>query len=123
MAGKKLDERQTAFLAYLFDDECAGDKRKAATKAGYPKNMPMAAITKPLTDEIIELTRQQIVAMGPEAVARMNSLLRDPAQLGARNSLQAFKEIMDRMGVVKPEKVEIEAKGGVMILPAKSSDD
>jgi hypothetical protein len=37
--------------------------------------------------------------------------------------MQAAKEILDRAGVVKTERMEVQASGGLFILPPKDSDD
>ena len=43
----------------------------------------------------------------------------DPTQLGIRDRLSAAKELLDRVGLTKTEKVHVEATGGVMLLPPK----
>ena len=55
----------------------------------------------------------------------MVSSIDDPTQLGIRDRLSASKEILDRIGLVKTEKMQLEATGGVMLMPPKdnSSDD
>ena len=42
-------------------------------------------------------------------------------QLGIRDRLGAAKELLDRVGLIKTEKVQVEASGGVMILPPKKN--
>ena len=37
--------------------------------------------------------------------------------------MTAAKELLDRTGLVKTEKVQVEAKGGVMLMPAKKAQD
>ena len=34
--------------------------------------------------------------------------------------MAAAKELLDRTGLVKTEKVQVESKGGVMLMPAKN---
>ena len=44
--------------------------------------------------------------------------------MGARNSIAAAREILDRIGLVKKEQIEVTNKGGGMfILPPKSVDE
>ena len=51
-------------------------------------------------------------------------VLDDPSAMGARNSIAAAREILDRTGLVKKEQVEVTNKGGgVFILPQKAVDD
>ena len=49
----------------------------------------------------------------------MVSGIDDPTQLGIRDRLGAAKELLDRVGQIKTEKVQEEASGGVMLLPPK----
>jgi len=37
--------------------------------------------------------------------------------------MAAAKELLDRTGLVKTEKVQVEAKGGVMLMPPKNTVD
>ena len=53
----------------------------------------------------------------------MVGVVSDPTALGNRDRLAASREILDRVGVIKTEKVQVEASGGVMILPPKKSED
>jgi hypothetical protein len=44
----------------------------------------------------------------------------DPTELGMKDKLNAAKDLLDRAGLVKTEKVQLEANtGGIMFLPAK----
>jgi hypothetical protein len=45
----------------------------------------------------------------------------DPTELGIKEKLNAAKDLLDRAGVVKTEKMEIQASNGIMILPAKDA--
>ena len=53
----------------------------------------------------------------------MVGVLDDPTALGAKNSVAAAKEVLDRIGIVKKEKLEISSEegNGIFILPAKRS--
>ena len=37
--------------------------------------------------------------------------------------MAAAKELLDRTGLVKTEKVQVEAKGGVMLMPPKQTEE
>jgi hypothetical protein len=52
-------------------------------------------------------------------------VLDDPTALGAKNSVAAAKEVLDRVGIVKKEKLEVSSEdgNGIFILPAKRSDE
>ena len=53
----------------------------------------------------------------------MVSALYDPTELGIRDKMAAAKELLDRTGLVKTEKMQVEAKGGVMLMPAKAVEE
>ena len=53
----------------------------------------------------------------------MVSALNDPTELGIRDKMAAAKELLDRTGLVKTEKVQVESKGGVMLMPVKQAQD
>jgi hypothetical protein len=46
--------------------------------------------------------------------------LYDPTELGLKDKMMAAKELLDRTGLVKTEKMQVESTGGVMLLPAKN---
>jgi hypothetical protein len=43
----------------------------------------------------------------------------DPTELGIKDKLSAAKELLDRTGIVKTDKVQVESKGGIMLMPPK----
>jgi len=46
-----------------------------------------------------------------------------PTELGMKDKLTAAKDLLDRVGLVKTEKVQVEATNGLMILPPKDSSE
>ena len=57
----------------------------------------------------------------PKAAFGITDVLDDPSAMGAKNAIAAAKEVLDRTGLVKKEKVEVETKrGGMFILPPKT---
>ena len=59
----------------------------------------------------------------PKAAIAMTHALYDPTELGIRDKMAAAKELLDRTGLVKTEKMQVEASGGVMLMPAKQAQD
>jgi hypothetical protein len=55
----------------------------------------------------------------PRAAMAMVGGLVDPTELGIRDKMAAAKELLDRTGLIKTEKVQVEASGGVMLMPTK----
>tara|TARA_R110002124_G_scaffold109497_2_gene262286 strand:- start:134 stop:343 length:210 start_codon:yes stop_codon:yes gene_type:complete len=56
----------------------------------------------------------------PRAAVAMVSGINDPTELGMREKMTAAKELLDRTGLVKTEKMQVESTGGVMLMPVKN---
>lgn len=122
VVNKKLTEREERFLESLFGS-AKGDPKKAKMFAGYPQSMPVQNIVRSLKDEILEGTQLYLANNAPAAVmALVEILLSNDAVIDAKNKILAAKEILDRAGVVKTEKKEVTHRGGLALLPAKSSE-
>src|SRR5210317_1884129 len=123
MAGKRqLTEKQQKFLDVLFE-EARGSMVEAKKLAGYSPTQHTAGIVESLKDEILERTNMYLAQSAPRAAMAMAGALIDPTELGIKEKMQAAKEVMDRVGIVKSEKVQVEATGGVMLLPPKRVED
>jgi hypothetical protein len=60
----------------------------------------------------------------PKAAVAMINAIDDPTELGLKEKMSAAKDLLDRAGLVKTEKVQVESStGGVMILPAKEREE
>ena len=53
----------------------------------------------------------------------MHGVLLDPTQLGVREKMAAAKDILDRTGFAKTEKVEVGGTGAIFYLPPKDKSD
>ena len=53
----------------------------------------------------------------------MYSVMADPTDLGVKEKMLAAKDLLDRAGFTKTEKVEVKTSEPVFILPSKDSDD
>ena len=115
---RELSERQKKFLEVLFD-KANGDLVQAKLLAGYSEHSGTSAIVASMKDEIMEETQLYMSRNAPKAAVAMVSGIDDPTQLGIRDKLGAAKELLDRVGLIKTEKVQVEASGGVMLLPPK----
>ena len=124
MAKISLNEKQEKFLEVLFSDEVKGDPAKAKKLAGYSASHSTQAITTALADEIASLTRKFIANSATKAVYTMYNVLdKDADMLGVKERMLAAKDLLDRAGFVKTDKVEVTAKEPLFILPSKKSDD
>ena len=108
------------FLDVLFE-EAEGDPLKAKKLAGYSDNVPTSSVTTSLVDEIAELTRKFIAQSSTKAAYTMFKVMGATDMLGAKERMAAAKDLMDRAGFVKTEKVEVSTSEPLFILPAKRS--
>ena len=122
MTKRALTEKQELFLAVLFE-EAEGDPLKAKKLAGYSDNVPTSSVTASLVDEIAELTRKFIAQSSTKAAYTMFKVMGDKDMLGAKERMAAAKDLMDRAGFVKTEKVEVSSSEPVFILPAKKTEE
>ncbi len=76
-----------------------------------------------LGTEIHDRANKILQMNAPKAAWGMVDVLDDPSAMGARNSIAAAAQIMDRTRLVKKEQVEVKNTGGAMfILPPKNED-
>jgi len=118
---KKLTEQQAKFIEVLFA-EAGGDPVKAKKMAGYSDNSSTKEIMDSIKEEVIQATQLYVAVNAPRAAMAVVSGIVDPTELGIKEKLNAAKDLLDRAGVVKTEKMQIEASNGVMILPPKNTD-
>ena len=116
---RQLTAKQQVFLNVLFD-EAAGNVTLAKKIAGYSDSTSTSEIVKGLKEEIIEATQLYMARNAPQAAVAMAGALMDPTELGIRDKMSAAKELLDRTGLVKTEKMQVEASGGVMLMPPKA---
>ena len=119
---RALTEKQQKLLAVLFD-EAGGDVVIAKRIAGYSDATSSTEILNSLKEEILDATSTYMARNAPKAAMAMVGGLFDPTELGIRDKMAAAKELLDRTGLVKTEKVQVEAKGGVMLMPPKNTED
>lgn len=120
---KNLTENQQKFLEVLFD-EAMGDVLTAKRIAGYSDNTPTRLIVEALKDEIAEASRTHFARLAPKAIMAMGNVLDDPTQLGVRDKMTAAKDLLDRAGLGKVDKVDVtSSSGGIFYLPPKEGNN
>ena len=119
---RKLSERQQRFLEALFA-EAKGNFKDAKIIAGYSPKTTNQEIIKGLKEEILEATQMFMASNAPKAAVAMVGGLDNPTELGVRDKMAAAKELLDRTGLIKTEKVQVEASGGVMLMPKKQTQE
>ena len=110
------------FLNVLFDG-AAGDVVLAKKLAGYSEGSSTTEIVNGLKDEIMDATQTYMARNAPRAAVALAGGLIDPTELGIRDKMAAAKELLDRTGLIKTEKIQVESSGGVMLMPPKKQED
>ena len=116
---KTLTKKQQKFLDSLI--ETNGNPKEAAKLAGYSTGSHYQVI-KALKNEIIDLATDVLANSAPEAAFKLVDIMKTDRPIPQiANKLQAAQTILDRVGVTKKERLEVNhnATGGVFILPAK----
>ena len=109
----ELTEKQKLFLSALFG-EANGEPRTAAEIAGYaPTSYP----------KVVQGLKDQIIERAKAAISMANAIDDDGSIPGANIRMEAAKQVLDRVGLVKKEKIDINAKvaHGIFILPPKEA--
>jgi hypothetical protein len=119
---RQLTEKQQKFLSVLFD-EAGGDIVLAKKLAGYSADTSTTAIVKGMKEEILECTQMFMARNAPKAAMAIVGGMMDPTELGIKEKMSAAKELLDRTGLIKTEKVQVEATGGVMLMPPKNTQE
>ena len=119
---RNLTEKQQKFLEVLFD-EAGGDVVAAKKLAGYAPESSTTAVVESLKDEIADKTRTYFARSAPKAAMAMVRALYDPTELGIKEKMVAAKDLLDRAGLSKVDKVEMTASGGVFYLPPKEGEN
>ena len=121
-ATRKLTEKQENFLSNLI--ETKGNLKLSAELAGYSGNHYQ--IIKSLRQEIVDLASNVLAREAPSAAFKLVEVMTsDTAMPQANVKLQAAQTILDRVGLGKQERMEVNhnVTGGIFILPEKETID
>lgn len=119
---KKYTEKQIAFLEAMAGP-AKGHISSAIKMAGYGEGISSRDVVPSLQEELIQIAEHILATHAPQAAFGITGVLDDPTALGAKNAVMAAKEVLDRVGVVKKEKMEVTTDGGgIFILPPKKED-
>jgi hypothetical protein len=119
---RTLTEKQQSFLNNLI--ETKGDLKLSAELAGYAGNHYQ--VINSLKQEIVELASTVLAREAPKAAFKLVEVMdSDVAMPQANVKLQAAQTILDRVGVAKTERLDINqnVNGGIFILPEKQLID
>ena len=119
---RNLTEKQQKFLDVLFE-EAGGNLVTAKKLAGYADAVTSRQVAEPLTEEIAALTKKFIASSATKAAYSMFEVMNNPTDLGNKEKMAAAKDVLDRSGFIKTEKVEVSATNPLFILPQKADED
>ena len=119
---RNLTEKQQKFLDVLFE-EAGGNLVKAKKLAGYADAVTSRQVAEPLAEGIEALTKKFIASSATKAAYSMFEVMNNPTDLGNKEKMAAAKDVLDRSGFIKTEKVEVSAASPLFILPQKSDED
>ena len=119
---RNLTYMQEKFLDVLFT-KAQGNPREAARIAGYSDHS-YPKVVRNLKKQIKELAVTHITTHSAKAATRLTSLLDEDGttpQAGIR--LAAANSLLDRVGIVKKDQLDINMKAlhGIFILPPKDT--
>ena len=117
---KSLTNTQEKFLDVLFG-EAKGNPRKAGELAGYSEHS-YPKVLRNLKSEIVSRAETYLATHSAKAATKMVDMMdEDGTTPHANIRLEAAKQILDRIGIAKKEKIDVNLKAvqGLFILPAK----
>ena len=117
---KELTLKQKTFLDNLVD--CGGNAKQAAELAGYAEGS-YTSVVKSLKKEILDISEGILAQNAPKAAMKLVNILDSDQPIPQANiRLQAAQTLLDRVGIVKTDKLNLNVEGnnGIFILPAKS---
>jgi len=121
-ATRKLTEKQQSFLDNLI--ETKGNLKLSAELAGYSGNHYQ--VIKSLRQEIVDLASDVLAREAPTAAFKLVDVMQSETAIPQANvKLQAAQTILDRVGLGKQDRMEVNHNvgGGIFILPEKQVID
>ena len=121
---RSLTSTQEKFLDALFG-EARGNPRKAGELAGYSDHS-YPKVVRNLKQEIISRAENYLATHSAKAATKMVDMLdEDGTTPHANIRMEAAKQILDRIGIVRKDQIDINMKSlhGIFILPAKDNID
>ena len=117
---KSLTDSQEKFLDALFG-EAKGNPKKAGELAGYSERS-YPKVLRNLKNEIVSRAETYLATHSARAATKMVDMLdEDGTTPQASIRMEAAKQILDRIGIAKKEKLDVNVKAlhGLFILPPK----
>jgi len=121
---RSLTDIQEKFLDALFGT-ARGDPKKAGELAGYSDHS-YPKVLRNLKQEIVSRAENYLAIHSAKAATKMVDMLdEDGTTPHANIRIEAAKQILDRIGIVKKDQIDINMKAmhGIFILPAKETPE
>ena len=119
---RSLTDIQEKFLDALFG-EARGNPKKAGELAGYSEHS-YPKVLRNLKQEIVSRAENYLAIHSAKAATKMVDMMdEDGTTPHANIRMEAAKQVLDRIGIAKKEKVDINVRAmhGLFILPAKDA--
>lgn len=127
---KELTDKEKIFLEVLLEQTALGVSLDAAMwvardKAGYAESTHPKQVYIQLEEEIISRITTELAMKMPEVIQKVDSVLKDPTQLGAKTVLDAATWMADRAGLVKKDQstVTVKTEQGIIVMPPKKKEE
>ena len=115
---RQLTEKQQTFLDKVV--ETGGDLKLSAELAGYSGNHYQ--VINSVKNELVDLAQNLLAHNAPKAAIKLIEVMESNVPIPqVSNKLQAAQSILDRVGVTKVERMNVDhnVQGGLFILPSK----
>ena len=117
---RQLTEKQQTFLDKVV--ETGGDLKLSAELAGYSGNHYQ--VINSVKNELVDLAQNLLAHNAPKAAIKLIEVMESNVPIPqVSNKLQAAQSILDRVGVTKVERMNVDhnVQGGLFILPSKEN--
>lgn len=126
-----LTEKQQKFVDAFCEAVDNGVKGREAQHqakqlAGYaPTTALRDIVTEDMVTEMLSYANRRMVMGIPDAINKLEGIMHDPTQDGAKTLLDTISQWLDRSGVIKKESREviIKAPTGIVVMPPKAELD
>ena len=106
---KELTVKQKTFLDSLI--ECEGNAKQAAELAGYAEGS-YTSVVKSLKKEILDISEGILAQNAPKAAMKLVNIMDSDEPIPQANiRLQAVQTLLDRVGLSKTDKLNLNVEG------------
>lgn len=122
--GLEITEQQEAFLDAYFG-EAKGATKAAAEIAGVNPKTASKWLRKDLREHVLKRAEEELATKVGTALSVIDDAMdQDKSNIpGLNNRFSAAKEVLDRIGMIKKDKITVDVtKGGIILLPVKDGN-